>query len=849
MSRYNVHQSNFKNGMISQKLLGRTDIAELDSSAKKVKNFLPAPMGGLFSRPGTVNQIIITDKGCLIPWERPNGIYYITYTQKALASGDCPFSAFTGTWQTKSCAFNTEQLLDNGLYTPTYPTHAQLIDKQTDSSNNMEALDYHGFSFVVVDTYLVLTHNSGLLPPLVFWVNPTGGGVKIDHWQFTGRLSISSEIGSYYNSIEIWAGYKTTPYEINKDNNVWLRPNFAIPGGQEGKQATGDINTLSAFAGNTATPLNYFTADMVNTFFVVNQNNVEGVYFINALTSASVAQVTAVFYGYDATVKSTKFRRQLWAPDLGFPKIVSSYNNRIIFANTDTKPNWFFASRTNDRKEFIAFHLFQSLTTYPLTEADSFEFPLTSKDYADIKWISQQGDLLIGTGKEEFVVKQGEGASSIQNIGISPESSIGGSPVVAIKNSESAFFVSADGKSIRQVQYNFQVNGFRSKNISILNDDIIYTTRSNQTVDSLAGIKIIKIAWQESNRTLWALTNSDNLFSVTIEPNSETVAWAYHVIGNEESVVDIFTFFSQGLSRSVLGMVVNRNSKYAIDFLAPEYLSDSLSIDSLNIGDQPIFMDGCCLMSTLISPIVSFNSTLALTTASFPDSTSEGIVQRLPTGKKLKITAVDVIDAGIVEVNLFLYVINHYEGYGYPNIQFATSLANALSGTAYSSGVGRRITVEDAEPSAKYTKWGVFENYKSKTVDVIADGILYEDIVIDASGFLTLPIAVSKISMGYRFEGEIETVTPDTKGNLGSTIGSIKRVDRAYIRYYKSRTAKIGSSESNLEPVVFPTVPFTGAIDHFIDTSSDREWSLKIKKTQSLPLNVMSVTLRGQTNE
>jgi len=297
----------------------------------------------------------------------------------------------------------------------------------------------------------------------------------------------------------------------------------------------------------------------------------------------------------------------------------------------------------------------------------------------------------------------------------------------------------------------------------------------------------------------------------------------------------------------VLGMVVQRTDGYFIDFMAPEYLGTSLISDSIDIGDQPIFMDGCALIST-ISPAISFNCWLAGTEVQFPDLTFIGVTQRTPTGKKFIVNATDLTD-GTLFVGGFLYAINRYNGYGLPVIEWASSRVNALAGTPYYPAGLAKITVTDNEPTAKYTKWGTFPKHTLEVVDVIADGILYEALTVDSAGFITLPVAVSKFAMGFRFIATAKTVTPDIKGNLGSNMGSISRVDRAFIRYYKSRTAKIGSKISNMEQVVFPEVPFTGAIDHFIDSSSDREWSLIIKKEQSLPLGVMSVTLRGQTNE
>jgi hypothetical protein len=852
--------------MISKKLLGRTDIDEHSYSAKDMFNFLPASMGGAFSRPGSVTQIFVNQDSAVIPWERSDGNYFIIFKQKTFSYSDFCFEVYDPNWVQ---LINTQgfyegffdgggQLINRDGSATGLPSHKSLISYQTNTNVVFETLSLDGFQFITYNNCLILAHNSGTMPPLVFSV-PEEGYLRIEHYQFSGQISTEglNDFGQYYTHNEVAFGFNSTPYDINK-GNVHLLPNISVPSGQEGQFTTGYVTgTLTAYVSISGATTNYFDDSMHWTFVILNQGNKEGIYFITSVSTPSVANVTCIAYGLDNTTRSRNFRRQLFAPDLGFPKIVSTFNNRLCFANTATKPSWFFASRTNNFREIIGFRPFQFLTQFPLTEVDSFEFPLTSKAFSEVRWISHQNDVLMGSSSGEFSLTSGDGVLSALNISINPESNIGSSIVPAVKNSEAIFFISSDGKSIRKAQYNFDVRGYRSQNISILNDDIIYKIRPNQTVDSLASIKIIKIVWQESNRVLWVLTNTNNLFSVTIEPTSNTTAWAYHVIGNNDAVKDIFSFQSRSLERSVLGLVVERSEGHFIDFMAPDYLNDSLEVDSLDIGDQPVFMDGCHLISiptttsTLYTTIANFSSGILIPNDSgFIYSPEEwlGFSQRFPTGKKFVLSSVGTPDANLYN-GAFVYLINKNQGYGFPLFYVATSLANALAGTAYMPSAPSTMILTDAEPTATYLKWGSFTYLANKTVDVIADGILREDLTVDANGVVTLPVAASKISIGYRFEAQLEPVTPDIGGQFGSSQGSMKRIDRAYVRYYKTRTGKIGSRAGNLEPIVFPETPFTGAIEHYIDSSADREYSIILKKEQSLPMNIMSVTLRGKTDE
>lgn len=833
--------------MISKKLYGRTDIEEYGYSAKDMYNMLPAPMGGSFSRPGSVLQKILTGEATVIPWENSVGNFYLVYIPNVSVTASLNFSLFDNDFFQYNLTVSTIQLLNFATST-NLPTHASLISQQSNANAEFQSLDLQQFSFASVEDAILLTHNSKLIPPLVFTFDVTTLSAKIKHYQFSEILPVSSSTGNFFSDTQINLKYKATPYLINKESTTWLLPSVT---GTAGTQTTSHVTTnINSFAGNTATPKDYFTADMVHTFFVINQGDKEGVYFITGLTSASQVTAIIVYYGLDNTTKSANFRRQLFAKDLGFPALVSSFNNRILFANTPEKTNWFFASKTNSYGEILGFRLFQDLTAFPITESDSFELPLTSKRYAEIKWISQQNDLLMGTGREEFVVNQGEGALSILDIGISPQSNIGGSFVAPIKTSEAVFIVSSDGKTIRKIQYNFDVRGYRSKNISILNDDLIYKLRDSQVIDSIASIKITKLAWQESARVLWVLTNSNNLFSVTEEPSSQTTAWAYHEFGGSPEVIDIFTQFSNGADRDVLGVVLKRGSDYSLEFVAPEYLNDSLEVESLNIGDQPIFTDMSHLIALEETPVdleLQPGTVSGFVSAVGPT----GYAQRFPTGKRFEITASSKVvpadpDDTFYDVGEIVYLINYYDGYGTTVLDFAATLQDALDGIPHVPTTPYNLILEDFEPTATYLKWGSFTYLAGETVDVIADGILTENLVVDANGIVTLPSAASKVVVGYFFGARLETITPEVSTKEGSSQGTLMRAREAYVRYYKSRTGSIGTSESNLEPLVFPEVPFTGALRTTIDSTTDREYSIILKKEKSLPLNVMSITFRGE---
>ena len=277
----------------------------------------------------------------------------------------------------------------------------------------------------------------------------------------------------------------------------------------------------------------------------------------------------------------------------------------------------------------------------------------------------------------------------------------------------------------------------------------------------------------------------------------------------------------------------------------PDFLADDLVPDSVQLEDQPAFFDGAKFIDSTKIPYLTtypqiFNGTVIGSRIS--PAFASSLYSSINTGRKVFVTS----STDLVNIPIGTYYLINSDSAN--EIGIASSLSNAIAGINITP-VSADIIIEDGDIGTKYTKWGKFSNYIGRTVDVIADGILYEDLVVDSDGMITLPVAAYRICLGFRFESELETVTPDYAGAFGSANGSIKRADRAFIRYYKTWHAKLGTEDSNLEEVVFPEQPFTGAREYNIPGSTDREFSIKLKKEKSLPMNIMSITLRGKTDE
>lgn len=160
-----------------------------------------------------------------------------------------------------------------------------------------------------------------------------------------------------------------------------------------------------------------------------------------------------------------------------------------------------------------------------------------------------------------------------------------------------------------------------------------------------------------------------------------------------------------------------------------------------------------------------------------------------------------------------------------------------------------------AEASDETLEWQ--DQYTGKVVGVLEDGIYVGEVSV-GSNSITLSDVSETVIVGFNYDNYIEIQPVDAGTGIGSAIGSIKRIDRAVIKFQKTAAAQVGPSLTSLEEIVFRTAstPITDPIvlvtdEKVVDFRGDyeREAKLVVFNDQPLPCNVTCVSLRGVTSD
>jgi hypothetical protein len=143
---------------------------------------------------------------------------------------------------------------------------------------------------------------------------------------------------------------------------------------------------------------------------------------------------------------------------------------------------------------------------------------------------------------------------------------------------------------------------------------------------------------------------------------------------------------------------------------------------------------------------------------------------------------------------------------------------------------------------------------QGKTVSILADGMVHRDLVVSSTGTVTLDAAASSAIIGLPYSSIIEptyleTMDPNSLSKLGK-----KRLTRATLEVWKTIGGEISSDSGSTwremqirgEDSVLDVAatPFTGLVEEYVESNTERQVSVAIRQTQPIPLNVMSMNLR-----
>jgi len=214
-----------------------------------------------------------------------------------------------------------------------------------------------------------------------------------------------------------------------------------------------------------------------------------------------------------------------WSSHRGFPRAIGLFEQRLIFGGTRAQPIRFWGSRSGDFENFQMGD----------KDSASFAFDIASSESNPILWIESTQRLCIGTsGGEYTALGGGSGVASItpSNVAVVFSSAYGSVATQPARSGEDVLFLERQGKTLRELGYDLQRDGFSARNLSVAAEHLF---------EERGGVELTFV--RAPHPQLWAVCGGAYLPVLTHDGELGVGAWARYTSALEaqfESVCGIY---------------------------------------------------------------------------------------------------------------------------------------------------------------------------------------------------------------------------------------------------------------------------------------------------------------------
>jgi hypothetical protein len=535
----------------------------------------------------------------------------------------------------------------------------------------------------------------------------------------------------------------------------------------------------------------------------------DGIAKVTGFTSATVVAVTTST-NFANTNAVTDWSLGAFSETTGFPSCVTFFEQRLVFAATLNNPQTIYFSKSGDYENMDA------NIGGTVADDDAVVYTIASNQVNAIRFLSPTRTLIIGTAGGEFAVYGGGDNDAITptNIIIKKQSNYGGANVDAVPVGNATLFLQRAKRKIRELAYNFDVDGYIAPDLTILAEHI---TKGG----------ITQMAYQEEPLSIvYAVREDGELVALTYQRDQQVVAWHRHIFGGVfgtgnavcESVAVIPTDLDEYEVYVIIKRTINGATKRYVEVLNTFDFTETDNT-SFNYLDSQLNYDG--VSSTLNGDISN-----SATTVVVADGTNFNSSGKIKIGKE----------------------IIAYTGKSTNNLTGCTRGQNLTTAAAHTSG--------DTVDQVVETLSGL-THLEGQTVSILADGATHPTKTV-SSGAISLDRAAKKVKVGLSYTSLLQTMRIDAGSQNGTSQGKTKRIYEITIRLFETVGVEVGPDLDNMERIPFRSsanpmnegiAPFTGDKEVEFRGNYDTDGFIVVRQTQPLPLTVLSVYPRLVTND
>jgi hypothetical protein len=295
---------------------------------------------------------------------------------------------------------------------------------------------------------------------------------------------------------------------------------------------------------------------------------------ITGFTSSTVVTATVVSRLPDGVVGSgnttNRWALSRWSSARGWPSHVAFFRERLCFStgqilNFSVSADFENFNARNDSGE--------------IAPDQAITIEISSDKVNEVQWLQPADGLLIGTSGGEFLCKEltTDEVFGPGNVKIVEQSAYGSKSVIPVQVGESVLFVQRSGRKLRELQYEFSSDKFKSSDLTVLAEHI-----------TSSGIVDI-VYQQEPHSIIWCALTNGQLIGFTFNREQDVLGWHKHPIGGSGIVECMETIPNPNGTQDDLWMIVRRTingqTKRYIEYLEEDFtdetdIKDAFFVDS-----------------------------------------------------------------------------------------------------------------------------------------------------------------------------------------------------------------------------------------------------------------------------
>ncbi len=529
----NILINNLTSGMISDLLYTRLELDQFKNSAKNIENFEPMIYGGVKARTGSryvgstnsperLESFIYADD---ISYILAFGEDYIKFIKdKAiiddpLSPGD-PYEIVTTYKEEDLFDIATEQI--NDVVISVHPDYAPATISRLADDNwsfSTDIFDYPPMlSLNETATTLSCSATTGSSRVLtastaIFNSGHVGSYFELTHKRDAGSLSyvITTTTGATSSSIKVKGTYSF--YTVGTFTGTIL-----VQASFDGGTSWETVKTLTSASDSNYSITGIMDEDALmrvsTTCSAVSacrfelqtqQQLIKGLVKVVGYTSTTVLAVN-VINALDSTAVTDLWKEGAFSTYRGFPRVVTQFQQRLIFIGTATSPKGIWMSKTSAPFDF-------EVTDQ---EDSSIFIELIGKQNI-IQWATAQDKLLIGSFGEEIVLRgnaQDEAISITNAPFTTTQSSYGSARIQAIVADDITLFVQRSGIRLFESGFDWTKQAIVSSELTKLAPEIL-------------GDGVKQLSYKQNNTSaIYALLNNGTIARLTYARLDDVKAWS-----------------------------------------------------------------------------------------------------------------------------------------------------------------------------------------------------------------------------------------------------------------------------------------------------------------------------------